>query len=480
MKKIYLFAIALLSAISNTYGQACSGTPATTTISSSDTTLCTGANFTLTASGTTSATGIDYKWQSRPTGTSVFTDIANSNTAVFTTYASQYTDYRFVSTCVATNETSYSNVLTINATSAPAVGAISETHTGVTYTFVASSITNAETISWDYGDGTTGTNNVHTYTTGGLMQVKFIATNVCTTTVVTLPITVNLPCKTVHIDSIACATQSGICAGTEVTMEPWGHSQGFDIAYQWQSRPIGSTGAFTAVSGQNGAALTMIPDNSADYRLKVTCLSTGTSAMSNVIPMKVFGVPSVVDPLSVTTRAFQDAVFEIQTPGDLVYRWQSQVKEDGPYYYIGDNGTYEGSHTARLTVKSPALSQSGMRFRCIVSDKSGCAFGTDTSGMAMLSVLDPTSVNNKSTAFGISLYPNPATGEQLFIRSSVPQSGTLSAQVMNTMGRTIQKIDITNAGQAAINLAGMAPGVYSIYITDAQGNKAETLSFIRK
>lgn len=482
MKNFYFIVIALLLASGNIHGQSCNGTPAFAAISSTDTTICTNTNFTLTASGISTGTGITYQWQSRPTGSGgIFTDIQGATSASLTISASQYTDYRFATTCTASGMTAYSNVLTINATSAPTLGAISETHSGDTYTFSISSINNATSMYWDYGDGTTGTNNVHTYSSGGQKIVKYMATNACTTSVSSLSFIVNIPCKTVHIDSITTLTKTGVCAGTEVFVESWGHSQGFDIVYQWYARSLGSIGAFKAIPGEKSPVLAMAPDTSADYCLKVTCLSANVSTMSNVVPVKIHSMPSVVDPQSATTRAFEDAVFKIETPGDLHYRWQSQMKEDGPYYFITDNGTFEGTGTAQLTVKRAALSQSGMRFRCIINDMSGCGFKGDTSDVATLSVLDPASVaDHEHKALHVSLYPNPATGQQIFIRSAIQEPRTMSAQIVNATGQTVKTQEIRLNGEASVDLMNMAPGVYRIILNDTKNNKSETLSFIKK
>lgn len=108
---------------------ACSGTPAAGTAAISSATGCAATSFTLSATGTTSGSGITYQWQSSPTGSGSWTNIASATSTSLATTALVTTYYRLVTTCSNSGLTNTSNVVsyTVSCYSMPASGTTSYT-----------------------------------------------------------------------------------------------------------------------------------------------------------------------------------------------------------------------------------------------------------------------------------------------------------------------------------------------------------------
>jgi hypothetical protein len=89
----------------------CSGTPNASTAVSSVTNGCDGSPFTLSASGFSIGTGLTYQWQSAPTATGPWTNIAGATTTTYNTSTSTTAFYRMVTTCSFSASNNVSNVV---------------------------------------------------------------------------------------------------------------------------------------------------------------------------------------------------------------------------------------------------------------------------------------------------------------------------------------------------------------------------------
>jgi hypothetical protein len=98
-------------------GTPCSGAPNAGTAAISSSTGCTGQNFSLSASSITSGSGMTYQWQTAPTASGPWSNIAGATTATSSTSVASAgtTYYQLVSTCTNSGATATSNVVSYTA-----------------------------------------------------------------------------------------------------------------------------------------------------------------------------------------------------------------------------------------------------------------------------------------------------------------------------------------------------------------------------
>lgn len=94
-----------------TPGTSCTGTPNAGVATISSASGCPSANFSLGATGITTGVGITYQWQSGPTATGPWTNIAGGTTVPYTTSTAATTFYRLVTTCTSSTLTNTSTVV---------------------------------------------------------------------------------------------------------------------------------------------------------------------------------------------------------------------------------------------------------------------------------------------------------------------------------------------------------------------------------
>ena len=93
---------------------ACSGTPATASVSTSAGSICAGVNATLTATGATSANGISNQWQVSTNGGSSWSAISGATSTSTSVSPTVNSLYRFVSTCANSGLSSTSSTVAVN------------------------------------------------------------------------------------------------------------------------------------------------------------------------------------------------------------------------------------------------------------------------------------------------------------------------------------------------------------------------------
>ncbi|MBS1584725.1 MAG: gliding motility-associated C-terminal domain-containing protein [Bacteroidetes bacterium] len=92
----------------------CSGTPVAGTISATATSGCPGYTSTLSLTGATNAAGITYQWQSGPTATGPWTNVATTPTYVATVNTSTY--YQCIVTCTNSGQSATTTPILLSAT----------------------------------------------------------------------------------------------------------------------------------------------------------------------------------------------------------------------------------------------------------------------------------------------------------------------------------------------------------------------------
>lgn len=458
----------------------CSGTPNTTSVTG-ETGVCSGSVFTLTATGRSRGLGYAYKWQSRIAGTGAFADVPGATdtflVASKNVTAIQTMEYRFVTICNGSGISSNSNTHSVTIAPPPEVTGMTHTFSGPTYTFTGTGVQHASTYYWEYGDGNSGSSNVHTYSMGTLYNVKLVVGNVCSTDTVVTPVMVMIPC-THAVAGTVPATTSLICEKDMITFQPQGYFFSYDIAYQWQSRLAGSSLPFADIPGATDVDFAFSATEPMEYRMKTTCMANNFTDYTNVVMLPVNQIPNITDPADITVNQFDDASFTVNSPGNVAYRWQSAF-DNGEFLSIADNGVYDGVSRRTLTVKQAAYAQSGLRFRCIVTDISGCGFSDDTSGHSILSVFNTQSIDDRSKLSDITLYPNPAQ-DKVYIKTTAGKGQQFEITLMDNAGRTVWTDSITLAGSTPIDVSKLPAGQYTLQLNDVSGIPTGNIRFTKQ
>lgn len=459
---------------------ACSGTPNVATITGPAAPVCNGTNVALGVTGQSNGSTFTYQWQSRPAGAGVFTDIPGATSATYNATPAQSTDYQFVTKCTSSGLSSVSSPFTVNVLQNPSANGINETHIGLAYDFAGVNVQNATTQQWDFGDGFTSAIGSHTYATGGNYTVTLTLTNSCGSSTVQTNISAspNTPCTTPAKPDLTTETTE-VCTGKSFDIKAEGYTINMNIGFQWQRSPAGGL-AFTDIPGETGTQLTTSETEGGDYRLVSTCASTGNITLSDPVSISVIPVPKIVAPENVSVFQFENAVFTANTTlpkAKVTYRWQSQAVNDTAWVYVIDNGNYRGALTPTLTVQQATIAQDGMKFRCILEEEGGCNYVPEISDAAILTVTRSTSVADKYLNNNISVYPNPVSGSELFVKadSKLPE-GTRVA-ISDVMGRQMVN-EILNI-KGSVNISMLPAGNYHVRIMDADNVVISTMMFTR-
>jgi glucose/arabinose dehydrogenase len=143
------------------------------------------------------------------------------------------------------------------------------------------------------------------------------------------------------------------------------------FTYQWQRNLVN-------IPGANSSSFTIPVTAFADNGTKFRCVVTNAfgSANSNEATLTVNAPPNITaHPANVTVTQGQPATFNVSASGStpFTYQWQRST--------VNIPGATSSSYTTPATI----LSDSGARFRCVVTN----AFGTANSNEATLTVVPP-------------------------------------------------------------------------------------------
>jgi glucose/arabinose dehydrogenase len=179
--------------------------------------------------------------------------------------------------------------------------------------------------------------------------------------------------------SFSSGTAPGITTHPSNQTVMQGQSATFTVAasgttplnYQWQRNQ-------TNISGATSSSYTLTPAMFADNGAKFRCIVTNAfgNATSNEATLTVNAPPSISShPSNVTVTQGQPATFTVSATGTtpLSYQWQR------------NQTNISGANAASFTISSTAISDSGAKFRCVVTN----AFGAATSNEATLTVNPP-------------------------------------------------------------------------------------------
>lgn len=365
----------------------CSGTPTGGTTAATVINGCIGYTSILSILGATTDPGLTYQWQSSPTATGPWTNVAGATNASYTTTVGADVFYRRVTTCTSSGNSA--NSVEIGLTVSPCIIMANGTVTACSGTFYDNGGTSnytasqnltqticataglfpqvdftsfkTESLTFDYlkiyngnstaapligtwggnaGPGTIiGANNCLTFqfiSDGSSQYAGWTATLSCVA-----------PCSGTPIGGTAVS--SG-CSSFTSTVSITGVAPTGGSSYQWQSAPA-ATGPWTNVAGATGATYTATITADIYYRRVTTCTASGLSAnssavqltMASCLPPPCLSNPAAGDLITTATPICNlngycgntSSSYTIDSPGDLSFcgsidnnSWLSFVADD--------------------------------------------------------------------------------------------------------------------------------------------------------
>ncbi|RYD54731.1 MAG: T9SS type A sorting domain-containing protein [Sphingobacteriales bacterium] len=467
--------------------------------------ICEGANASFTTAAT--GTGVTYQWQEN-TG-SGFANITNggiyggATTATLAITAAGLStsgyQYRCVVTGTCSPEATTADVtLTVNEKPSILVQPINMTVcTGTNALFTVATSGTGLTYQWqvDNGTGFLNINNGSLYSganaktliltaptaqeTGYKYRVAVSGTCAPAVTSANGVLTVN-DVKIINEsgNNTACEDKSAMFSAT---------AKGTVVTYQWQVNDglgYANVANNATYSGAQTSALSILSADVAMTGLTYRCIVNGVCTHDTTADMKltVNQKPQITQhPVSVTVKENKDVSFKIGALGyDFYYYWQASTDDGKTFVNIQDNGTYSGSRTNEMTVKSVAVTQDGYSFRCIVKEKGACNFAADSSSWAYLDVQSSLSVNDQVSNAQINVYPNPVSGSTLNI--SLPVAANVEVRILNAMGQTVSKqmTDAIKGQDTKIDVANIPAGVYMLYVVDTDKQIGQPVRFVKQ
>ena len=142
----------------------------------------------------------------------------------------------------------------------------------------------------------------------------------------------------------------------------------------------------------------------------------------------------------------------LSSDSSATYQWQTDLGTG--YQNINNAGQYSGAISNTLTISNTTMSNNNKPFRCIISSGS-C---TDTTAIAVLTVVNNVGINEFLQDNLFTVYPNP-TNSTLTINTKAIYS---SIQIVNTLGQVV----FTKEKSTSLNLTSLPSGIYFIQLLD--------------
>jgi hypothetical protein len=174
-------------------------------------------------------------------------------------------------------------------------------------------------------------------------------------------------------------------------------------------------------------------------------------------------------PASQTININNDAQFIAGSsdPG-VTYQWQTNL--GGGFQNLNSSGQFSGTNDDTLILSNATMSNNNQLFRCIIS--SGTC--TDTSSIAVLTVVNNVGINEVSQNNLFSVYPNPAD-DQINVMSDAQLLGSAYTIYDNT-GKLVLSGKI-NSENTVIDLGNLSGGIYLFNMGE---NMKQTFKAIKK
>ena len=150
------------------------------------------------------------------------------------------------------------------------------------------------------------------------------------------------------------------------------------------------------------------------------------------------------------------------------FQWQTDLGVG--FQNLNNVGQYSGTTNDTLTIANTTLSNNNQPFRCIVSSGS-C---TDTSAVAVLTVINNVGINEVSQSNLFSVYPNPANG-QINVMADAKLLGSVY-NVYDNVGKVVLSGKI-NSENTMIELGNLSEGIYMFSVGE---NMKQTFKVIKE
>ena len=174
-------------------------------------------------------------------------------------------------------------------------------------------------------------------------------------------------------------------------------------------------------------------------------------------------------PINQSVNVSNNAQFTTASSDPLAtYQWQTDLGVG--FQNLNSVGQYSGTTNDTLTIANTTLSNNNQPFRCIVSSGS-C---TDTSAVAVLTVINNVGINEVSQSNLFSVYPNPANG-QINVMADAKLLGSVY-NVYDNVGKIVLSGKI-NSENTVINLGNLLGGIYLFSVGE---NLKQTFKVIKE
>lgn len=251
------------------------------------------------------------------------------------------------------------------------------------------------------------------------------------------------------------------------------------LAYQWQVKGAASWTDLSNgadYSGVNSPELMILNSknsfNGNEYRCLVSssCVSTINSNPGRLI-VNVDPIVST-DPVDVLAKPNDVVYFKVDNIGNARYQWQV-APPGGVFVNVNDGPIYSGVKTDRLKVTGVSNVQTGFEFRCLLYNAGQCIAPGDTSGVAVLTVEPPQSVNSISGDNIVVVYPNPTGGNELYIKHDLTATEATNYMIIDKLGKVVAEGALSTTGKTKVDVAELAAGMYFV---DIKGPEQRSIS----
>ena len=174
-------------------------------------------------------------------------------------------------------------------------------------------------------------------------------------------------------------------------------------------------------------------------------------------------------PINQSVNISNNAQFTTASSDPLsTYQWQTDLGVG--FQNLNSVGQYSGTANDTLTIANTTLSNNNQPFRCIVSSGS-C---TDTSSVAVLTIVNTVGINEFTQDNLFSVYPNPAKS-QINVKTDAKLLGSVYTIYDNT-GKLVLSGKI-NSENTVIELGNLSGGIYLFSVGE---NLKQTFKVIKE
>ncbi|MCF8411648.1 MAG: T9SS type A sorting domain-containing protein, partial [Crocinitomicaceae bacterium] len=138
----------------------------------------------------------------------------------------------------------------------------------------------------------------------------------------------------------------------------------------------------------------------------------------------------------------------------------------GESYLVVAGSLGDGGASNDLVVGTAGVSEEQTSFYL---DEAGTWFYTTSTPMVRMNFDPSASINEVENAFGLNVYPNPASD---VINVTLNKEVTATVNVVDVTGKVV-KTSTINGTTTSINTAGLSSGVYYVNITDGTSVSTE-------